>query len=96
VISSKAAREAVSVMGIESLNSAAAAAGFAMVSDEGVDETIDVYEAGAPEIEERPGLAPGQNFLPAIIENSGRGLSAGTASLGARVTGLIGSWRSKG
>ena len=87
-------------MGIESLNYAAAAAGFAMVSDDGVDEITEVYEANSPESADRAAAASigasGQNFLPAIIETGGRGLSAGSVSLGARVTGLIDSWRSKG
>ena len=80
-------------MGIESLNSAAAAAGFAMVSDEGVDETDSDY--GYTEYISEPESRSAPANLPAVIDSSGR-VQASTASLGALVTGMLDSWRSKG
>jgi hypothetical protein len=88
-------------MGIESLNSAATAAGFAMVSDdESVDGTMVAYESSAHSgggvQSTEPALASRlDSQLPAVIEAGGRSL-ASAAALGARVTGLLESWRSKG
>ena len=80
-------------MGIESLNSAAAAAGFAMVSDEGVDETDSGY--GFVEFASEPETHSASANLPAVIDGGGRGQS-GSPSISARVTGMLDSWLSKG
>ena len=79
-------------MGIESLNSAAAAAGFAMVSDEGAEETDSGY-AIATHTMEPESRSPSSN-LPAIVDGGARG-PASPATLGARVTGMLDSWLSK-
>ena len=80
-------------MGIESLNSAAAAAGFAMVSDEVADETDSGY--GFVEHAREPESHPAASNLPAVVDGGGRTI-VGAATLGARVTGMLDSWRSKG
>ena len=76
-------------MGIESLTSAAAAAGFAMVSDDVVDESTHAYETSASGPADN---AARQSTLPAIVDANTRN----TQSIGARVTELLDAWRSKG
>ena len=82
-------------MGIESLNSAAAAAGFAMVSEEAVDGTeINRETDGA----EYAATARSSIQLPALVEHGKAQASSALAlgaSLGERVTGLIESWRQR-
>ena len=79
-------------MGIESLNSAVAAAGFAMVSDdvvEGQHATHDVRVRGRGDHGHRsePAVSAG---LPAV-----RTVEPASPSLGARVSGLLDALRPK-
>lgn len=75
-------------MGIESLNSAAAAAGFAMVSEESAGETDFRHEAGrySDGLQERDANS---SLLPALADP----IRQPAPSLGARVSGLLDSWR---
>ena len=89
-------------MGIESLTSAAAAAGFAMVSEEAGDGTevngeADVFipSGTAPATSQLPALTI---QLPALMEHGKAQASSALAlgaSLGERVTGMIEAWRQK-
>ena len=77
-------------MGIEFLNSAAAAAGFAMVSEESAGETDVGDEPSryivADRLQERDASS---TLLPALIDP----IRHSAPSLGARVSGLLDSWR---
>mgnify|MGYP000991020528 CR=1 FL=1 len=77
-------------MGIEYLNSAAAAAGFAMVSEESADETDLVRDQSRYAIADSHEDS-GSASLPAVIDPN----RPSAPSLGARVSGLLDSWLSK-
>ena len=76
-------------MGIESLNSAVAAAGFAMVLDEAGEGEQSRYEAKGSPSEMADPSAPAAPGLPAIR-------TTGAPSLGERVSGLLEAFRPKG
>ena len=80
-------------MGIESLNSAVAAAGFAMVSDEDVD--IIAGQSSFPQTLESPMPSGMKTQAHALIDTTARAPAVAVQSLGEKVTGLLGSWRPK-
>lgn len=80
-------------MGIESLNSAVAAAGFAMVSDEDVD--IIAGQSSFPQTLESPMPVGMKTQALALIDTTARAPAVAVQSLGEKVTGLLESWRPK-
>lgn len=80
-------------MGIESLNSAVAAAGFAMVSEEGMDGSEMASRSAIAYEAEPMWTAPSPSRAVALIESPGRTASQ---SLGERVTGFLDALRPKG
>jgi hypothetical protein len=84
------------VMGIESLNSAVAAAGFAMVSDESMDENSEItgMAFATPSVGLQP-AGPASRAL-ALIEAPARAPASAVQALGEKVTGLLESWRPRG
>ena len=75
-------------MGIEALNSAAAAAGFAMVSEDVATEG----DAGNSIYVSSPVRGSSVN-LPALISETTP--PVGQSTIGARMTGMLESWRAK-
>ena len=81
-------------MGIESLNSAAAAAGVAMVSDDDGDTSASAVRTSF--------AGQTTSSLPAVISSqtvfnsASRSMVSPTISFGERMTGLLDAWRPKG
>jgi hypothetical protein len=84
------------VMGIESLNSAVAAAGFAMVSDEDVDGSAFAGQSAFPHEQESTAPASVKTQALALIDTTARAPAFAVQSLGEKVTGLLEAWRPKG
>ena len=82
-------------MGIESLNSAVAAAGFAMVSDEDMDGSIIVAQSSFPQTSETPMPGGMKTQALALIDTTARAPAMAVQSLGEKVTGLLEAWRPK-
>ena len=82
-------------MGIESLNSAVAAAGFAMVSDEDMDGSIIAGQSSFPQTLESPMPSGMKTQALALIDTTARAPAVAVQSLGEKVTGLLESWRPK-
>jgi hypothetical protein len=83
-------------MGIESLNSAVAAAGFAMVSDEDVDGSTFAGSSSFAQGQETSGPARVKTQALALIDTTARAPAFAVQSLGEKVTGLLEAWRPKG
>ncbi len=83
-------------MGIESLNSAVAAAGFAMVSDEDVDGTGFAGEMSFQPERDAPEPVGMKTQALALIDTTARAPAGAVQSLGEKVTGLLEAWRPKG
>ena len=82
-------------MGIESLNSAVAAAGFAMVSDEDVDGSTFAGQTSFPQVQETSAPVGMKTQALALIDTTARAPAVAVQSLGEKVTGLLESWRPK-
>jgi len=82
-------------MGIESLNSAAAAAGFAMVSDESVDGSTMTRQSSFLNSNFSQSVSH-HAHPPAVIDGVSRAVMPTSLSLGERVSGLLDAWRPKG
>ena len=66
----------LTVMGIESLNSAVAAAGFAMVSEEGMDVGEMMGRSAIEDVSEQTWAAPSSSRAIALLEGPARSHSA--------------------
>ena len=83
-------------MGIEFLNSAVAAAGFAMVSDEDVDGSANVEHSSFVHAVETSVPFGIKTQALALIDTTARAPAFAVQSLGDKVTGLLEAWRPKG
>lgn len=83
-------------MSIESLNSAVAAAGFAMVSDEDVDGSSFGGQTSYQGMQESSLPLGIKTQALALIDTTARAPVFAVQSLSERVTGLLDSWRPKG